>query len=164
MARTDPKDTHHAPFFFRRKVTACSLTQFVIASSRDRRWENFLQQFITKKSDCLRTKQSFKIWLMSWTSKYPEKQSCSIFWLQGWRNIARDNRVDLLSVVTWPDTHSLSKFNPLFLNAVIFGGRNTLTPFQTKCKPIFQKTTFQTLPPLKQRPLLSRFESLECIF
>ena len=49
MARTDPKDSHHAPFFFRRKVTACSLTQFVIASSRDRRWENFLQQFITKK-------------------------------------------------------------------------------------------------------------------
>jgi hypothetical protein len=37
MARTDPKDSHHAPFFFRRKVTECSLTQFVIASSRDRR-------------------------------------------------------------------------------------------------------------------------------
>ena len=32
MARTDPKDSHHAPFFFRRKVTACSLTQFVIAT------------------------------------------------------------------------------------------------------------------------------------
>jgi hypothetical protein len=37
MAGTDPKDTHHAPFYFCRKVTACSLTLFVIASSRDPR-------------------------------------------------------------------------------------------------------------------------------
>ena len=155
MVRTDPKDSHHAPFFFRRKVTACSLTQFVIASSRDRRWENFLQQFITKKLDCLRTKQSFKIWLMSWTSKYPEKQSCSRFWLPGWRIVARDNRVDLLSVVTSPDKHSLPKFNPLFLNAVSFGGRNTPTPIQTKRKPIFLKILFER-PPLWNRDLSCR--------
>jgi len=65
------------------------------------------------------------------------EKPCSIFWLQGWRNVARDNLVDLLSVVTSPDKHSLPKFNPLFLNAVSFGGRNTPTPIQTKRKPIF---------------------------
>ncbi len=158
MVRTDPKDSHHAPFFFRRKVT-----QFVIASSRDRRWENFLQQFITKKLHCLRTKQSFKIWLMSWTSKYPEKQSCSIFWLQGWRIVARDNRVDLFSVVTSPDKHSLPKFNPLFLNAVSFGGRNTPTPIQTKRKPIFKKILFKR-PPLWNRDLSCRDSNPSNVF
>jgi len=73
-------------------------------------------------------------------------QSCSRFRLQGWRNVARKNRVDLFSVVTWPDTHSLPKFNPLFLNAVIFGGRNTLTPFQIKCKPFLSKLLFKRSP------------------
>ncbi len=65
------------------------------------------------------------------------KQSCSRFWLQGWRNIVRDNRVESFSVVTWPNLHPIPKFNHLFLNVVIFGGYNTLTTFQTKCKTIF---------------------------
>ncbi len=75
------------------------------------------------------------------------QKECSRFWLQGWRNVARDKRVDLFSVVTWPNKHSLPKFNPPLLNVVIFGGRNTPTTFQTKCKTLFFQNSFSNLPP-----------------
>ncbi len=86
-------------------------------------------------SDCLCTKQSFKISNnFSWIRSRCICRRALDFEFKG----EQHHKGKLCRIFTnkW-DQHPVPKFNHLFLNVVIFGGNNALTTFQTECKTIF---------------------------